>query len=98
VVPIDGDDLAAQAASLSRRVPVDWRLAPMTRCLVCNTPLRPAGAAEAAGAPPSVRERGWPVRICETCGRLFWEGSHEARIQRTLAHWAERFADDFARR
>jgi len=91
VLLIEGDDVTAQAGSLSRQVPVDWVLAPMTRCLVCNVPLRPASPAQAAAAPPAVHARGLAVTACPACARIYWPGGHEARIRRTLSHFAARF-------
>jgi hypothetical protein len=91
VLLIEGDDITAQAGSLSRQVPVDWALAPMTRCLVCNVPLAPASEAQAAAAPPAVHARGLSVTACPACARIYWPGGHEARIRRTLGHLAARF-------
>jgi uncharacterized protein len=57
-----------------------------TRCLVCNTPLSAPLAAEEAAAvvPPSARELAGTVRRCSGCGRVYWNGSHVRRMQRSL--------------
>lgn len=57
-----------------------------TRCLVCNTPVRPATAEEAQQAPPSIGAHPDNKRFCTGCGRLYWFGSHTERMQATLAH------------
>ena len=98
VVLIDGDHLAEQAEALSRQVPIDWQLAPMTRCLVCNRPLRPATETERLATPAAVRGSGVTVLICDTCAKAFWPGGHERRIQRTLADFAARFGASFGAR
>jgi len=57
-----------------------------TRCLVCNavlsTPLSPADAA--AVVPPNARGLPGPVRRCQSCGRIYWPGSHARRMRQTL--------------
>lgn len=89
-VLVDGDTVAAQAASLSHVMArhgasIDWLAAPMSRCLVCNVPVVEADRdATAAAVPASVRTRGLPVRQCPRCHRLYWPGGHEARMRRTL--------------
>jgi uncharacterized protein with PIN domain len=51
------------------------------RCLVCNTPLRPApGDVLPAPAPPDR-----PLRECPNCGRVYWEGGHTRRMRAALA-------------
>jgi uncharacterized protein with PIN domain len=85
VVLLEGESTEAQALNLGARVPIDWAHAPMTRCLVCNVPLRPAADAEATAAPEGVRARKLPVTACPVCHRIYWPGGHEARLRRTLA-------------
>ncbi len=85
VVLVDGDSVHHQAHSLTRAVGVDWLADPFSRCLVCNTPLvtePPAGFAERV--PPSVLQAGLPIHHCPGCDRLYWPGSHERRMRRTL--------------
>lgn len=89
-VLVEGDTVAAQAASFSRLMArhgasIDWLAAPMSRCLVCNVPVIPADPETATAAvPASVRARGLPVRQCPKCHRLYWPGGHEARMRKTL--------------
>lgn len=58
---------------------------PFTRCLHCNTPLRPVDKASVRERlPPRVREQYERFATCDTCGRVYWEGSHWRAMQGTL--------------
>lgn len=83
-VLIEGRGVAEEARSLRRAVPVDWRLAPFTRCVVDNAPLRTARPAEVARMPPEAQATAGPLRACPACGRLYWPGSHVERIDARL--------------
>lgn len=82
------DSLDAQAGALARSPGVDWMAAPFTRCLLDNASLRPATAAEAAGAPTGARLPVGPFRTCPHCLRLYWPGSHVRRMAARLERWA----------
>lgn len=82
---VAGDRLDAQAAHLAGVLPVDWELAPFSRCVVDNTPLRDALPAQLADMPPQARAGAGPFRTCPTCGRLYWPGSHVKRMRERLA-------------
>ena len=56
-----------------------------TRCLVCNTPLRPAAAAEVFTPPAAATPADKPLWTCPGCGRVYWEGSHTRRMRQALA-------------
>lgn len=59
---------------------------PFTRCILCNTALAPATPqAVAAKAPPYVLRTQHEFRLCPSCGRLYWRGSHWRHMQRLLA-------------
>lgn len=77
---LKADGLEAQARALSAALPIDWRRAPFTRCVVDNTPLREATPAEIARAPQGVRQMGGAFRACPACGRTYWPGSHVKRL------------------
>lgn len=82
VIVITGDGLGAQTAALQRQIAIDWQFDPLSRCLVCNEPLRLAEAPLLQALPATVRG---PIRTCPACRRLYWAGGHETRIRRTLA-------------
>jgi uncharacterized protein with PIN domain len=74
------DALDDQARALAAAVPIDWRHAPFTRCVVDNHPLREATPEEVARMPASVRAMDGPFRACPACGRRYWPGSHVKRL------------------
>jgi uncharacterized protein with PIN domain len=75
----------AQFVEVLRRFDLAERLAPFTRCLACNGVVRDAADAEiAARAPGAVRRRYRRFRACPDCGRVYWEGTHHARLTRLL--------------
>ena len=56
------------------------------RCSRCNTLLEPVRPREVADrVPPDVVARRQELRRCESCGRVYWEGSHTRRMQDVVA-------------
>ncbi|MFW6323045.1 MAG: Mut7-C RNAse domain-containing protein [Guyparkeria sp.] len=76
------------AAELSARFAIDWLHRPFSRCLNCNTPLRPATPAQLECVPAEARaieNQGW---YCPTCDKVLWRGSHVRRMRHTLENFA----------
>ena len=74
-----------QLVEVLRRFDLGDRLAPFTRCLACNGVLRDATEQEvAARAPAPVRLRHRHFRVCDECARVYWEGTHHARLARLV--------------
>jgi len=81
---------AQEPGAQMREIVARYRLAnaarPFSRCLKCNAPLRLLSAEEAAGSvPPRVRERQHLFSTCDVCRRIYWPGSHWARMNTVLA-------------
>jgi uncharacterized protein with PIN domain len=58
----------------------------LRRCPVCNPPLQPLAAEDArARVPPWVARTHTEFRECPGCGRIYWRGTHVARMQKRLA-------------
>ncbi len=56
-------------------------LRPFTRCSVCNAELFEIGREAAFGRVPDfVFETASDFRECPACGRIYWPGSHKARM------------------
>jgi uncharacterized protein with PIN domain len=88
-VVVEGRGAYAEAEHLAARLPVDWTLAPFTRCLVDNALLRDASDAEVARMPQAAGERTGPFRACPDCSRLYWPGSHVERLGERLGGLAK---------
>jgi len=59
-----------------------WEKA-FTRCGMCNEILLEASKEEVAGrVPPFVYATQSEYRRCANCGRIYWPGSHRARLER----------------
>lgn len=57
----------------------------MTRCLRCNAPLEEASNERVAGQVPAyVLETCTQFRICRSCGRVYWPGTHPRRVEEYL--------------
>lgn len=83
ILVTDGD-AHAQVRQLIDRGIISPRVA-MSRCSLCNTQLRPATADEirsAAYAP--ARHDGFRFMWCDSCGRLYWNGSHAEHLAKAL--------------
>ena len=88
-VLVAGRGAYAEAESLTAVLPVDWRLAPFSRCIVDNTPLREAGPADVARTPQEGPAVLGPFRACPACGRVYWQGSHVRRLGERLDRLAQ---------
>lgn len=88
-VLIAGQGAAEEAGRLTAQVPIDWSLAPFTRCVVDNALLQDATAEQIARMPPEARATGGPLRACRMCGRLYWPGSHVRRMRAKLENLAQ---------
>jgi len=57
----------------------------MTRCSLCNTPLRPATRQETRTAGYAPRDQAGHLFFwCPHCHKLYWEGSHGRNLARRL--------------
>ncbi|CAN7432620.1 DUF5615 family PIN-like protein [Phenylobacterium sp. LjRoot225] len=88
-VLVEGRGAYAEAEKLAAMLPIDWRLAPFTRCIVDNTLLREAEAADLARMPQQARDLPGPFRACPACGRVYWPGSHVKRLGERLERLAQ---------
>ena len=78
-------DSRRQAEEVVRRFDLGRSLRPLTRCMVCNEPLREASKSEVEEHVPQ-RTLAWcnEFRECAGCGRVYWEGSHCRRMRRWI--------------
>jgi uncharacterized protein with PIN domain len=86
VFVLHAEDLRGQLAELGPPFALAAHARPFTRCNRCNEPLEPATAEQvAAGAPPRVRARQRDFLRCPRCARIYWAGSHVARMRALLS-------------
>ena len=75
----------AQLQEIVQRLDLARGARPFSRCLACNAPLRPLEPALALPrVPPAVRESRRRFSTCDQCQRIYWEGSHWARMRALL--------------
>jgi hypothetical protein len=70
-----------QLREVSSRFALSSHFAPFTRCMDCNGLLCPVPKDEIAEfLPPHTRETKNEFSRCRNCGKIFWRGSHHARM------------------
>jgi uncharacterized protein with PIN domain len=80
---------ALKAEEQVQQVLLRYRLAPQARpfslCLHCNEVLRTVASSEVEeGLPTQVRALHHEFSRCDTCGRVYWKGSHWRRMDALL--------------
>lgn len=59
------------------------QVTPFSRCIVCNHALEEVSKSEIeAVLPERTRQYYDTFRVCRNCGRVYWEGSHFARMKK----------------
>ena len=80
-----------QLAEVVDRLDLLGAIAPFRRCLCCNDLLQAVAKEGVADSlPPAVRARHDVFRRCPSCRRVYWEGSHAARMRACVAELVER--------
>lgn len=75
-----------QAVEVVRRFDLASVFAPYTRCLHCNAVLKSVAKAEVfAQLEPLTQIYYDDFRRCSGCGRIYWPGSHFAKLQASIA-------------
>jgi uncharacterized protein with PIN domain len=78
-------DPREQLREVTDRFDLSRMAAPFRRCLTCNGLLQPAEKQSVQNRlPPGTRERYDEFYRCAGCGKIFWPGSHYARLQAIL--------------
>jgi uncharacterized protein with PIN domain len=80
VIVLRTERFDSAARELSERLGIDWLHAPLTRCLLDNTPLSPADEEAIAKLPATVHQSDGPIMRCPECHRVYWPGSHVRRM------------------
>jgi len=86
---VQSEDVMDQVGQLAGLGLVQRRL-PMSRCSLCNTPLRKAELGEIDGAAYAPRDRtGFCFFWCDRCRKLYWNGSHARRLKERMQESSE---------
>jgi uncharacterized protein with PIN domain len=74
-----------QTVEVIRRFDLLGSMAPFTRCLRCNAPLRKISKAEIIEKlEPLTKIYYEQFRRCTGCGQIYWPGSHFSKLQKRL--------------
>jgi uncharacterized protein with PIN domain len=73
-----------QLLEILKRFDLSRALQPFTRCMECNSILRPVAREAVLARLPAGAARHESFHRCEQCGRIYWQGSHHARMSRLL--------------
>jgi len=74
-----------QLREVVRALQLETGLRPFTRCRECNAELRDAAKSEVLERlPQKVRAAYDRFQLCPGCGRIYWEGTHFARLRQLL--------------
>jgi uncharacterized protein with PIN domain len=78
---VHSDHPEEQTLEVIRRLDLRHRLAPLTRCVRCNGRLAPVTKEEVIDhLEPLTRRYYDEFSRCADCGRIYWRGSHHARL------------------
>ncbi|MGQ4598986.1 Mut7-C RNAse domain-containing protein [Nocardia sp. R6R-6] len=83
---IRSDQPADQVVEVIRRLDLVTHLAPFTRCLRCGGQIVDVAEADVEDRLEPLTRRYYDTfRQCRDCGRIYWRGSHHARLRATVA-------------
>ncbi len=84
VLVVEGDRVADQLRFVSSHLGLEGTAHLLSRCIECNVPFRDASRDEVAGrVPPYVWRTQVRYAVCPSCGKIYWAGTHWARMRRT---------------
>jgi uncharacterized protein len=90
LVLVPKEDLRAQLRALQRELPEPLDSKMFTRCVLCNVPVVPASKETVRDkVPAAVFDRTDHYTACPSCRRIYWEGTHTARLRKRLAELLE---------
>jgi hypothetical protein len=76
------EDVRKQLAEVIQEFGLASSIRVLTRCNECNRPLTPVTRAQVSGrVPAKTLDLYETFAECPACGRVYWEGSHAARIR-----------------
>jgi uncharacterized protein with PIN domain len=86
VLYLKGNSLEECVHELGKKI--NWLYRPFSRCLICNTLLtEPTKENIEEQVPLDVRSLSNQFWYCSRCDKVYWEGSHTARMLQQLMNW-----------
>ena len=93
-VYVHSDQPEQQTLEVIRRLDLSERLAPFSRCLRCNGELVGVAKDEVVDRlAPLTRRYYSSFSRCADCGRIYWRGSHHARMVELVERLRSRWSD-----
>lgn len=89
VVLLNCNSISECVADLNTQLPINWLLAPFSRCLLCNVPIVKIEHCHQLGLPPDILKNAKDVYCCPKCGKVYWEGGHVKRMRHQLEKFAK---------
>ena len=96
VILLECNDLETCAEALTQQLSVNWLYQPFVRCMVCNTPLRPAEGDEVNSLPDKIQSQLDTPLYCPSCQKVYWDGGHVKRMRQRLEKWQSAFGSKTA--
>ncbi|MBV9320563.1 MAG: Mut7-C ubiquitin/RNAse domain-containing protein [Mycobacterium sp.] len=88
---VHADQAEEQTLEVVRRLDLGERLAPLTRCVRCNGTLATVTKDEVIDQlEPLTRQYYDEFSRCAECGRIYWPGSHHARLRSLVGRLRDR--------
>lgn len=82
---LESEDWLVQLQRVSKQFELSKAFKPFTRCLVCNSLLLPVQKEKIeAQLKENTRKYFNEFWQCETCGRIYWKGSHYERMEKII--------------
>ncbi len=81
-------EIQAQLAEVVTRLDLSAAIIPFTRCTACNGKVEPVEKADIEHRlEPQTRQHYDDFKRCQDCTRIYWKGSHYARLLRDIRHY-----------
>ena len=88
VVLLPSDLVGEQLRFVLEKLALYPRIRPFTLCIHCNIRLKDVSREEVFGLVPDyIYETQAEFRLCPSCGRIYWPGSHRQRMLKQLKAW-----------
>ena len=79
-----------QVAGILKRLDIKKQIKPFSRCLLCNGLLKEIAKEDVMDRiPPKTKDCCDKYSVCESCGKLFWNGTHMIRMRKAVAQILE---------